>query len=188
VLAIGCAAVTKALGAYYLLGAFLAGFIARLARSREPRLLPARVVDSIELFAAFFVPFYFLHAGIKLSTSDFTVEALLAGGAALLVLIPLRIFSLAFHRRFINGQSLGSAVRVAVSLAPTLVFTLVLAAILRDQFNIPPWLFGGLVIYAIGSTLVPVLFLRGRHIAVVDYTTPETTDQFAQSPPSHGPK
>jgi Kef-type K+ transport system membrane component KefB len=182
VLAISCAGVTKALGAYYLLGAFLAGFIARLARTREPRLLPVKVVDAIELFAAFFVPFYFLHAGIALRTSDFTLDALLAGGVALLGLIPLRIAGMVVHRRFIHHQPTGSAMRVAISLIPTLVFTLVLAEILRETFAIPPWLYGGLVIYAIGSTLVPVLFLGSRGVVEADYTAPEATDRFIRSP------
>jgi Kef-type K+ transport system membrane component KefB len=179
VLAIGCAAVTKALGAYYLVGAFLAGLIARLARSREPRLLPTRVVDAIELFAAFFVPFYFLHAGLELRREDFSWEALLAGCIALLVLTPLRIGALVVHRRLIHGQATRTSARVAISLTPTLVFTLVLAAILRDQFVIPSWMFGGLIIYAIGTTLVPVFFLRGKGVAAADYTAPEATEPHA---------
>jgi Kef-type K+ transport system membrane component KefB len=183
VLAIGCAAVTKALGAYYLLGAFLAGFIARLARAREPRLLPTRVVDAIELFAAFFVPFYFLHAGLQLRAQDFSLPALAAGALALVVLVPLRIGAMIAHRRVLHGEARETSQRVAVSLTPTLVFTLVLAAILRERFAIPEWLFGGLVIYAIGTTLVPVLMLRGRAAAVADYTAPEATDQPTETMP-----
>lgn len=184
VLAIVCASVTKSLGAYYLLGAFLAGFMARLARLREPRMLPERVVDAIELFAAFFVPFYFLHAGLDLRAEDFGLQALLCGAVLLVVLVPLRIAGLVVHRRAVHGQDLASATRVAVSLIPTLVFTLVLAAILRERFQVPPWLFGGLIIYAIGTTLTPVLFLRGRgrEVAAVDYTAPEATARFARPP------
>ena len=44
---------------------------------------------------------------------------------------------------------------------PTLVFTLVLAGILRDRFDVRPDIFGGLIIYTIGSTILPGILLGG---------------------------
>ena len=49
---------------------------------------------------------------------------------------------------------------MAVALAPTLVFTLVLAAILRDRFGIPDVLFGALLLYTALATMLPSLVLR----------------------------
>ena len=49
---------------------------------------------------------------------------------------------------------------MGVGLIPTLVFTLVIAEILRDRFGVPDWLFGGLVIYTLGNTMVPGFVLR----------------------------
>lgn len=43
---------------------------------------------------------------------------------------------------------------------PTLVFTLVIAEILVDRFGIEPKRFGALVIYALGTTMIPGLVLR----------------------------
>jgi hypothetical protein len=40
------------------------------------------------------------------------------------------------------------------------VFTLVLAEILRARFEVPPWLFGSLVVYALGTTVLPTLLFR----------------------------
>jgi hypothetical protein len=40
------------------------------------------------------------------------------------------------------------------------VFTLVIAAILRDVFEVPRAVFGGLVIYTLGNTLIPGFALR----------------------------
>ena len=50
--------------------------------------------------------------------------------------------------------------RVALSLLPTLVFTLVLAEILRDQFDIAPNIFAGLIVFTVVNTLIPGLILR----------------------------
>jgi hypothetical protein len=47
-----------------------------------------------------------------------------------------------------------------VALTPTLVFTLVIAGILRDVFEVPQAVFGGLVIYTLGNTLIPGFALR----------------------------
>src|SRR3546814_6290664 len=55
--------ITYKLGVYYLVGAFIAGLIARLLRIRMPRLASNDNIQALRLFATFFVPFYFLHAG-----------------------------------------------------------------------------------------------------------------------------
>jgi hypothetical protein len=36
----------------------------------------------------------------------------------------------------------------------------VIAEILRDGFGLAPWIFGGLVVYTLGNTLLPGLVLR----------------------------
>ena len=54
--------VTYQLGVYYLVGAFLAGFTARLLRDRMPGLASDENLHAVKLFASFFVPFYFLGA------------------------------------------------------------------------------------------------------------------------------
>ena len=43
---------------------------------------------------------------------------------------------------------------------PTLVFGLVIAAILRDRFGVAPSLFGGLILYTLVCTIIPALVLR----------------------------
>ena len=49
---------------------------------------------------------------------------------------------------------------MGTSLVPTLVFTLVTAEILRDQFAVPNAVFGGLVVYTLLNTMVPGFLLR----------------------------
>ena len=58
------------------------------------------------------------------------------------------------------GEGGHNSLRVSVALAPTLIFTLVLAAILRARFGISAELFGGLLLYAALNTILPSLVLR----------------------------
>jgi Kef-type K+ transport system membrane component KefB len=60
-----CAVITKALGVYYLVGAFAAGLVAGLLRKSMPTLVSHTNLLAIRLFASFFVPFYFFHGGLE---------------------------------------------------------------------------------------------------------------------------
>jgi Kef-type K+ transport system membrane component KefB len=171
VLAVGCASATRMLGAYFLLGAFLAGVIAQRTRSYVPELVSPRIIDAIELFASFFIPFYFFHAGLSLHRDDFSLRALAIGGAMLGLLLPLRLAMIVIHRRVAFGQAIGPATRIGITLLPTLVFTLVLATILRDQFHAPPELVGALLIYTLVNTCIPGFVLA--RAATIDFTSPE---------------
>jgi Kef-type K+ transport system membrane component KefB len=181
VLAIACASITKALGAYYLLGAFMAGLIAQRTRLRDPTLVSKRMVESVELFAVFFIPFYFLAAGLEFQRNDFTLKAVLTGLGMFLVVRPLWLLIVASLRRRQHGETLDQGMRVGLALMPTLVFTLVIAQILRDGFGLSPILFGGLVVYALCTTLVPLIALR-LPANLLDFTAPEALDPTAAGP------
>ena len=173
--AVFAALVTRQLGAYYLVGAFIVGVTAQRFREQMPALASAQMLGAVELFASFFVPFYFFHAGLELRASDFSPTALLLGALFFAVLIPLRILLVAVHRRFSLGESMRSGARIGVSIAPTLVFTLVIADILRDRFGVPQAVFGGLIVYTLANTLLPgfVLRLAPRAAAEIDVPIPE---------------
>jgi Kef-type K+ transport system membrane component KefB len=171
VLAVVCAYATRLIGAYYLLGAFIAGVVAQRTRAYVPELVSPRIMDAIELFASFFIPFYFFHAGLDLRADDFSPQALVVGAVLVLVVLPLRLFGTMLHRRFALGKPLNASFRVAVALLPTLVFTLVLAQILRERFHVPEYLIGGTIIYTLVATILPGLVLGSQR--PVDYTAPE---------------
>lgn len=154
------AVITYSLGVYYLVGAFIAGLVARLLRIRMPRLASDQNLHAVRLFASFFVPFYFFHAGTGVPPGALSLEALGIGLLLTAALLPLRIGVVWLQRRVLFGERHRSSWRVSVALAPTLIFTLVLAAILRDRFAIPDALFGGLLLYAVLNTLLPSLVLR----------------------------
>ena len=152
--------VTYKLGVYYLVGAFVAGLVARLLRQRMPALASDENLHAVRLFASFFVPFYFFKAGTHVPASALSFEALGLGIVITLVVLPLRVGVIWLQRRLMFGEHFRASLRVSLALAPTLIFTLVLAGILRERFAIPDALFGALLLYAALSTLLPSLLLR----------------------------
>ncbi len=146
--------VTRKIGAYYLVGAFLVGVVARRFQQQIPSVTSERLIGAVELFASFFVPFYFFHSGSLLERDDFSRHAWLLGLAMVLVLIPIRLFVVAGHRRIVLKEPLRVGSRVATPMLPTLIFTLVIAQILRERFAVDAAIYGGLVIYALASSMI----------------------------------
>ncbi len=160
IVALVCAFVTRRLGVYYLVGAFIVGVAAQRFRRDLPAMASDQMLHAVEVFASFFVPFYFFKAGLHLEQRDLSWEALLAGLILLSIAVPLRILTVVAHRRLALGENVDEAMRVSTPLLPTLVFTLVIAEILRERFELPTWLFGSLVVYTVLNTLIPGLVLR----------------------------
>lgn len=152
--------ITYKLGVYYLVGAFVAGLVARLLRLRIPRLASDENIHALRLFATFFVPFYFFHAGTEISRDALTWEAAGWGVVLTLVIVPFRIGLVWLQRRLMFGEGHKSSMKVSVALAPTLVFTLVMANILHKQFDLSALMFGALILYTTLNTLLPSLILR----------------------------
>jgi Kef-type K+ transport system membrane component KefB len=118
------------------------------------------MLGSVESFASLFVPFYFFDAGLRLRPEDFGLEALGIGLLFGLAGITLRVVPIWLQRRLVFGEGFRKSLLVGVPLLPTLVFTLVIAGILRERHDIGPGLFGGLVVYALLNSLFPGLVLR----------------------------
>jgi len=152
--------VTRELGVYYLVGAFVVGVTAVRMRDAIPGLSSERLITGVELFASFFIPFYFFKSGLHLQAEHFSLQSAGIALALLLVVIPLRILRVAAHRRWVLGESWRTGIRIGTAVIPTLVFTIVLAEILRDRFALPPELFGALIIFTLVNTLVPGFALR----------------------------
>ncbi len=151
--------VTKGLGVYYLVGAFVAGLVARLLRERMPKLASAQNLHAVKLFASFFVPFYFFHRGMHVPAGAFQWKALGLGIVLTAVVLPCRVGFAWLQRRIVVKEDSRSSWRVSVALAPTLIFTLVLANILRERFGLPDAWYGALLVYAAITTILPSLTL-----------------------------
>ena len=155
-----CALVTRRLGVYYLVGAFVVGMVARGFRQRLPALSSEKMLHAVEAFASVFVPFYFFHAGLEIRGEDLSLEALWWTLGFVGVVVPFRLALVSMHRRWRLGETWREGLRVSIPMLPTLVFTLVIAQILREQFAIPSPVFGGLLGYALVNTLIPSLTMR----------------------------
>jgi Kef-type K+ transport system membrane component KefB len=172
--------ITDQLGVHFLVGAFIAGFVARLLRRRMPGLASAQNLHAIQLFASFFVPFYFFSAGMGVPAAALQMQALQWGLILTGVVVPFRIGVIWCQRRFIKGESARGSLRVATALTPTLIFTLVLAGILRERFHISDTLYGALLVYAALATLLPSFVLAKQ--ADFTLTPPEHPAPDPDSP------
>lgn len=159
-IAVTCAYVTRELGVYYLVGAFVVGMAAQRFRQRLPAIASDQLIHAVEMFASFFVPFYFFSAGLHLRREDLDIGSLTYGLGFLAVMVPLRLGTIALHRRLVMRESVRGGMRIAVAMLPTLVFGLVIAEILRDRFAAPPALFGGVILYTLGTTVLPAFYFR----------------------------
>lgn len=151
---------TKELGVYYLVGAFLAGFAARQLRDRMPTLASHENLQAVKLFASFFVPFYFFYSGMKVPDGTLQWGSLQYGIIITAIVLPLRVATILLQRLFVHKDSLKSSFTISLALTPTLIFTLVLATILSERYYIDNQLFGGLLVYAALTTMLPSLILK----------------------------
>lgn len=154
ILALACAFVTKQTGTYYLVGAFLVGVAAQQFRQHLPAVASERLIGAVELFASFFVPFYFFHSGSIVTRQDFEPVAWLFAVGFVLLALPLRAGVVMLHRYVVLKESFKTGLRVSIPMLPTLVFTLVIAQLLREKFELATQYYGALIIYAVISSLV----------------------------------
>lgn len=151
---------TKEIGVYYLVGAFFTGLAARQLQEKMPKLASDENLRAVQLFASFFVPFYFFYSGMTVPVGALQLESLWIGLALTVVLLPFRVGTVVLQRIYVNKDSVKSSFDVAVALAPTLIFTLVIASILHEKFGISDTLFGGLLVYAAITTILPSFVLK----------------------------
>ncbi len=154
-----CAVITETLGVYYLVGAFVAGLVARSLAKRMTTLASTENLEAIRLFASFFIPFYFFHNGLGVPSAALVAASLLYGFVLAACIIPIRLGVVWLQSRFMQHRGHRGSLRVAIALTPTLIFTLVIAELLRENFAISPQLYGGLLVYAAIASILPSLTL-----------------------------
>jgi Kef-type K+ transport system membrane component KefB len=154
-----CAVITKTLGVYYLVGAFVAGLVARTLSKRLTTLASAENLEAIRLFASFFIPFYFFHNGLGVPSAALVSASLLYGFMLAGCVMPIRLGVVWLQSRLMRHRGNRASWRVSIALSPTLIFTLVIAEILRENFAVSPSLYGGLLVYAAIASILPSLTL-----------------------------
>jgi Kef-type K+ transport system membrane component KefB len=183
--AVVSAVITRELGIYYLLGAFVVGITAQRFRASIPRMTSAKMLHAVEMFSTLFIPFYFFNAGGHVQAADVSWEGVLTGVSLIMIVLPLRWLVVTYHRHWFQNESFASSSRIGLNLLPTLVFTLVLAGILHESFHIPPALYGALIIYAMISTVLPQIL---RHWISAEPMTETITSmpKMSHSGEDHG--
>ncbi len=88
IVALLCASLTKKLGVYYLVGAFVVGVTEQRLRTELPALATDGLMRAVELFASFFIPFYFLEAGLTLTPENFSLAAFELAGIFAVCALP----------------------------------------------------------------------------------------------------
>ena len=154
-----CSVITNGLGIHFLIGAFVAGLVAGQLKERMVTLVSYENLQAVRLFASFFIPFYFFHEGLNVPGGALMLRSVLYGVALLLVVLPVRTAKIWAQTCWFSKRGVQGGFRVAVALTPTLIFTLVIAGILHETFHIDDALYGGLLIYAAGTTLLPSFVL-----------------------------
>jgi len=170
ILALICSYITRKLGVYYLVGAFVVGVTAVRLRKKLPELASERLLIAVELFASFFIPFYFFKSGLHMEAHYFVPDAIILGVLLVAVAVPLKIAAGVTYRRVVLGEPPAEGIRVAFAMVPTLVFTMVLADILHESYHLPDYIYGALFVFALLNTTLPGLFLRNPP---PEYDTPE---------------
>lgn len=158
ILATAAALVTKSVGVYYLVGAFVVGLTVRRLRDELPAIAPPYVGHAIEGFASIFVPLYFVGAGAAVDTAVLTPGAFVTGAILFVLASALRVAVACMHHQVSLGEGWRSSARKTIPMLPTVVFTLVVVSLLPED-SVPPYLRGALVVYAVLTTLAPAALL-----------------------------
>ncbi len=193
VVALFAAYLTHHLGVHYMVGAFVVGLAARRyldwGSSRGANLASVfSALSTLRFFSSFFVPFYFFSAGLHLPAEAVSWPALLLLLLLGATAIPLRIGAVMLHRRVTLGEPWVEARDVGLFLGPTLVFSLAVADILRDRFQVPGWWVGGLVLYGVATSFLPLLTRKIRSMEFEDVLGMSGPGQAAQEIPGGGGK
>jgi len=161
ILAIVVGYATKAIGAHYLVGAFIVGMSIRRLDTKFEKVELHRLLDAVKLFGAFFVPFYFFRGGSHINMDALSTQAGLLAAVLILIMFPFRMGLVVFERRFIHRETIDQSGPIALSLLPTLIFGLVIADLLYLHFGLRDHFFGALILYTLGMTLLPRFFIAG---------------------------
>lgn len=149
---------SKELGAYYLIGAFIVGLVGSRFKRKIFKEGEEVLFRSLSGFFSVFLPFYFFKAGLGLSIENFTLKAAGIGAAIAIIFVPLRIFLINYSLKTFISEFRMNIYKISLSLMPTLVFGLVIANILLERNTVRPPIIYGLIVYTLLTSLLPTVF------------------------------
>ena len=151
---------SKELGAYYLVGAFVVGIIGSTFKEEIFHEGEESIFKALSGFFGVFLPFYFFFAGLKISIEAFNLKQLILALGFIVLFIPLRFFYITFGMKtFLKTGEKGEKI-ISLFLLPNLIFGIVIAGILLEREAISLDYVYALLIYTIASSIIPALFFR----------------------------
>ncbi len=159
-LALICGVVTKKIGTYYLVGAFIVGIIARRFKHFSGKVEGVDIFTNLSVFFGIFIPFYFFKAGLSLSGNIFSKEGILLGFGFSAIIIPIRYSAIYYSQKNFIKEKVEKPWKVGISMMPTLIFGLVIASILKNRFGLSSDLVSGLFIYTIITSILPLFAME----------------------------
>lgn len=159
VLSLIAGVLSKEMGAYYLVGAFIVGIVGGQFKKQIFKEGEENMLHSLSSFFKTFLPFYFFYAGLKIYFNEISFEAIKIGFILLVVFIPLRLLIIGSSIKFFMTEVKKDPYKISLSLMPTLIFGLVIASILKERGIIPSVLIYSLLIYTLLNSIIPAIVL-----------------------------
>ncbi|MFH1630858.1 MAG: cation:proton antiporter [Candidatus Aenigmatarchaeota archaeon] len=166
VVALISAYITEAIGVHFIIGAFIAGIVAKRFIDdirKDGHITNVRhmnITEGFSFFSQVFAPFYFFSVGLMLSLNILTVEAAAIAIAFVVGATAVRFTLVLKHRRWKMKETYNRSFNIAVMTMPTIVFTFVIADILHKSFGISDTMFGALLLYGIMTAIVPLILMK----------------------------
>ncbi len=154
--------ISKELGAYYLVGAFIVGLIGSRFKTSIFKEGEETLFRSLSGFFNVFLPFYFFYAGTSIALGDISIDSLKYALILLVIFIPIRMLIIKTSFRFFLNEIVENTYKVSFSLMPTLIFGLVIANILMERKLLANEYCYALIIYTLLSSMMPSIIFSFR--------------------------
>mgnify|MGYP001057668941 CR=1 FL=1 len=158
VLSLTAGVVSKELGTYYLVGAFIVGLIGSRFKHRIFKDDEKMLFSALAGFFNVFLPFYFFQAGLKISVGEVTLDSFTLGLIFIVIFVPLRLVLTSSSLKYVLKEFINKPYQISLSLMPTLIFGLVAAGALRAKGEVDIKLIYALIFYTLISSLLPSIF------------------------------
>lgn len=155
--------ITEFAGIHFLVGAFIAGFVAKrfindIVKDESyehcSEVFGQQIMIGFGYFVLIFAPFFFFSVGLKMKSSMFSFDTLLLAVVICIIIVIVRIGIMSVHRIVRMKEKNSTALSIYALCVPTLVFTFVITDILLKQFQISDMIYNVLMLYGVFTSVV----------------------------------
>lgn len=155
--------ITEFVGIHFLVGAFIAGFVAKrfindIVKDESyehcSEVFGQQIIIGFGYFVLIFAPFYFFSVGLRMKSSMFSFDTLFLAVIICIIIVIVRIGIMSVHRIVRMKEKISTALSINALCIPTLVFTFVITDILLKQFLIGDMIYNVLMLYGVFTSVV----------------------------------